>query len=162
MLNNLPPMSPNKPAPRSTPNKFRRLKAFGPSQSGIAAVEFALIAPIMMVLLLGLLDYGIAAYHSMELESAARSGAQYAMLDSSDTTLIVTTVTNSTLLDTTKLTVSVTEFCECSDGSSVVCGSTCTVDSVRKYMQIDTNYAHTPLFIPGIMNLSGASTIRTQ
>jgi len=148
--------------PHLAPRKLRCLKAFGAAQSGIAAVEFALIAPIMMVLLLGLLDYGIAAYHSMELESAARSGAQYARLDSSNTALVVTTVKNSTLLDTTKLTVNVTEFCECSDGSSVVCGTTCGVGNVRKYMQINASYAHTPLFIPGIMTLSGASTIRTQ
>jgi len=116
----------------------------------------------MSILLLGLIDYAIAAYHTMELESAARSGAQYAMLDASNTALISATVSNSTLLDTANLAVAVTEFCECADGTSVVCTNTCAVGSVRKYMQIDADYAHTPIFIPGIMNLSGSSTIRTK
>jgi len=135
---------------------------FKKSTQGAAAIEFALLVPIMGVMLLGLLDYAIAAVHTMELESATRSGAQYAMLDSSNTALVATTVENSTLLDPTKLTVTVSEFCECSDGSTISCATSCGVGSVRKFMKISADYAYTPLFIPGIMNLSGESTIRTQ
>lgn len=138
------------------------LRNFRRSQKAAVAIEFALLVPVMGIMLLGLLDYAIAAFHKMELESATRSGAQYAMLDSSDTALITTTVENSTFLDTGNLTVSITEFCECIDGSSVSCADTCATGSVRSYMQITAQYVHTPLFLPGTLNLSGESIIRTQ
>jgi len=138
------------------------LKRFRYNQDGASAVEFALIAPVMIVMLLGLLDYAIGAFHSMELESAARSGAQYAMLDSSDTSVIQTTVENSTNLDTDNLTVTITEYCECSDGSTVACAGSCGTGDVRGYMEILATYAHTPIFLPGTMTLTGDSTIRTR
>jgi len=138
---------------------FRR---FHRAQGGVAALEFALLVPVMGTMLLALLDYAIAAFHTMELESATRSGAQYAMLDPSDTTVIAATVENSTLLDVDNLTVTVTEFCECSDNSSISCAGTCGTGSVRSYMQITASYTHTPIFLPGTMNLSGESIFRTQ
>lgn len=125
-------------------------------------IEFALIIPVMSIILLGLLDYALAAFHTIELESAARSGAQYAMLDSSDTALIITTVENSTFLDTSNLTVTITEFCECQDGSSVACDGACGSGNVRNYMQITADYVHTPIFLPSTMTLTGESIFRTQ
>ena len=142
--------------PTALLRKFRR------SQTAAVAVEFALLVPVMGVMLLGLLDYAIMAFHKMELESATRSGAQYAMLDSSDTALISTTVENSTNLDVNNLVVTITEFCECIDGASVSCADTCATGSVRSFMQITAQYTHTPLFIPGTMTLSVESIIRTQ
>jgi len=138
------------------------LRNFHRSQTAAVAVEFALLVPVMGIMLLGLLDYAIMAFHKMELESATRSGAQYAMLDSSDTSLISTTVENSTNLDVDNLAVTITEFCECIDGSTVSCADTCTTGSVRSYMQITAEYTHTPIFIPGTMSLTGESIIRTQ
>jgi len=125
-------------------------------------VEFALIIPVMSIILLGLSDYAIAAFHTIELESAARSGAQYAMLDSSDTAVIITTVENSTFLDATNLTVTTTEFCECADGTTVACGGACASGNVRGYMQISAVYIHTPIFLPSTMTLTGESIFRTN
>jgi hypothetical protein len=48
------------------------------NQSGIAAVEFALVAPVMLLMLLGLLNYGMALWTAERLqfgiEGAARCG----------------------------------------------------------------------------------------
>ncbi|HEY9079907.1 TadE family protein [Magnetovibrio sp.] len=145
-------------SPTSAPLLIR----FKHSQKAAVAVEFALLVPVMGVMLLGLLDYAIVAFHKMELESATRSGAQYAMLDSSDTSLISTTVKNSTNLDTDFLEVDIAEFCECIDGSSITCADTCATGSVRSFMRITATYTHNPIFIPVTMTLTGESIIRTQ
>lgn len=139
-----------------------RIRRFSSDDRGASAVEFAMIAPVMVIMLTGLLDYALAALHRMELESAARSGAQYAMIDSSDTSVIETTVQNSTNLDVADMTVTITEFCECSDGSSVDCSGTCVSGDVRGYMQISASYDYSPFILPGTMTLTGESTIRTQ
>lgn len=123
----------------------------------------AIIAPTMILMLIGMVDYGLAALHTMELESAARSGAQYALIDSSNTSLIETTVENSTNLDAANLTVTVSEFCECSDGTTVDCSTgTCTSGSVRTYMSIATSYSHTPILLPNTMTLTADSIVRTN
>lgn len=140
----------------------RPLLRFLRNQDGASAVEFAFIAPVMVVMLIGLLDYALAAFHRMELESATRSGAQYAMLDSSDTAVIAATVSTSTNLPSADVTVTVTEYCECSDGSSVSCAGTCVSGDVRGYMSISASYDYVPFFLPGTLTLTGDSVIRTQ
>jgi len=138
------------------------IRAFGRCKKGIAAVEFAIIAPIMLIFLMGMVDYAVAVIHTMELESAARSGAQYAMFDSSSTALIQTTVQSSTNLNVANLNVTVATACECSDGAAVSCSGTCAVGTTRHYMTITATYAYTPIFIPTVMNLSAGNTIRIQ
>lgn len=48
---------------------------------GQAAVEFALIVPIFVLLLLGIFDLGRAVYASSTLNNAAREGARQAIVD---------------------------------------------------------------------------------
>jgi hypothetical protein len=45
---------------------------------GTAAVEFALLMPALMLLLLGLADVAALASRTLQVESAARAGASYA------------------------------------------------------------------------------------
>lgn len=45
---------------------------------GVSAAEFAVVAPILVLLLFGTYDLGNAIQLSMQLERAARAGAQYA------------------------------------------------------------------------------------
>lgn len=141
---------------------FRKC-AFTKCDSGASAVEFALIAPVMTLLLLGLLDYAIAVFHEMELSSAVRAGSQYALVDTTNTTSITNVVNSSTNLDTNLLTVTVSEFCECSDAATVACsGGSCASGSVRHFTTVTADYVHTWLFLPGTRTLSESSTIRTQ
>jgi TadE-like protein len=49
-------------------------------QRGQGLVEFALVAPIMLILLLILLDFGRAVFYSSQMSEAAREGARQATL----------------------------------------------------------------------------------
>ena len=46
--------------------------------SGSAAVEFAMVLPVLMALVAGALNYGVMGLQMSTLISAARGGAEYA------------------------------------------------------------------------------------
>jgi len=46
---------------------------------GAALVEFTLFAPMLMLLILGLTDFGVYIYRMTQVEVAAQAGAQYAI-----------------------------------------------------------------------------------
>jgi Flp pilus assembly protein TadG len=52
-------------------------KKKGPSRRGGAAVEFALILPLLTILVLGCIDFGRFAYTYIALTNAAESGALF-------------------------------------------------------------------------------------
>ncbi len=62
----------------------RLLRRIGRNSSGAAAVEFALIAPVLGGLLLPMVDFGMGAYEKMRVENAAEAGAQYALANPSN------------------------------------------------------------------------------
>jgi Flp pilus assembly protein TadG len=47
-------------------------------KGGAAAVEFALMTPMLVLLTMGIADFGSAAYTMMEVKSAAHAGVMYA------------------------------------------------------------------------------------
>lgn len=54
-------------------------------RAGVAAIEFAIIAPVMILLAGAAWDLGNAVDRSIHLENAARTGAQYITRNPSDT-----------------------------------------------------------------------------
>jgi Flp pilus assembly protein TadG len=54
------------------------------SERGVAAVEFALILPLLLVLLLGIIDFGLYYYSDLQLTQSARDAARYLSLGEED------------------------------------------------------------------------------
>lgn len=68
-------------------------------QSGASAVEFALVLPILVALLIGTIDLGRMAWTKMEVQAAARAGAAYALVNATNTfdpAQVSAAVTNAT------------------------------------------------------------------
>jgi Flp pilus assembly protein TadG len=78
---------------------------------GAAAVEFAITAPILVVLVLGVADYGLLAADSAGLESATRAGAEVGKANPSVTAAQVTALFPS------GITPTVTSVCTCIDNT---------------------------------------------
>jgi Flp pilus assembly protein TadG len=53
------------------------------SERGAAAVEFALILPLLVILVFGIVEFSIAYNHKQGLQAAAREGARLAALPQS-------------------------------------------------------------------------------
>lgn len=56
------------------------LKKLRKSEKGQAMVEFALVLPILLLLLCGIIDFGWLYFNQLLLNNAAREGARYAAI----------------------------------------------------------------------------------
>ncbi len=135
------------------------LRAFVRCQRGLAAIEFALLSTILLTVLMGLVDYGMAMFRKIELENAVRSGAQYALLRGHDSSVISTVVKDSTNLSD----VTVSSVCLCTDpaGNSNNCtNSACS--GLAWYVTITAANTFDTFFLPADIDLSESLTIRIQ
>jgi Flp pilus assembly protein TadG len=59
---------------------FNRIRAFGSSSAGSAAIEFALVAPLLFLLLFATIEFGRAWWAKSSLQYAAERAARYAVV----------------------------------------------------------------------------------
>jgi hypothetical protein len=80
---------------------------------GAAAVEFAITAPLLVVLVLGIADYGLLMADSADLEGSTRAGAEVAKANPSVTGAQLVALS----LFPSGITPAVTSVCTCVDNS---------------------------------------------
>lgn len=89
---------------------------------GQALVEFAVVLPVFLLILAGVIDFGLGLYSQMTVINAAREGARLAIVDQpfskADVTNRVQAMTGG--LDQSNLTVNVTCQAACASGDTVV------------------------------------------
>jgi TadE-like protein len=56
----------------------------GPRSRGQALTEFALVFPILLLFLFGIIVWGLGVFYQAQLQNAAREGARYAAIHSSE------------------------------------------------------------------------------
>jgi Flp pilus assembly protein TadG len=61
---------------------------------GAAAVEFAIVAPVFVLMVFGMIEFGRAIMVQQVITNAAREGARYAVLDGSTSSSAKTVVNN--------------------------------------------------------------------
>jgi TadE-like protein len=101
--------------------KLTSLRHLPGDTRGVAAIEFAIGAPVLILGLLAMIDTGMAAATRMELDRNVRSGAQAAMSLNNDPDAIRSIVLASSG-DLADLSVDVELVCACGDGAA-----SCTV-----------------------------------
>jgi Flp pilus assembly protein TadG len=137
---------------------------------GAAAVEFALIAPMLVIFLAPIADLGMQTYASQQVEIAAQAGARYAILKGYDSVAIQNAVTNATAFTTITATPAPSTSCGCPSGTAIAtanCGDPCPNGaSAGNYVTVSAQMAFTPLFpIPVIgqpSTLSSQAVVRVQ
>src|SRR5580704_11134870 len=107
--------------------------------AGSAAVEFAITAPLLVLLALGAADYGAVTAQSSSLAAYARAGAEYARSQVASGNGLPSTSTIQSVLNlpsSVSASFSATDpYCTCADGTSVTCPSQsstnpCLIDGV--------------------------------
>ena len=131
-------------------------------QKGQDLIEFAIILPVLAVMIFGIIDLGRAAYYFSALQNAAREGARYAIVHPEDTTGVVNLVKNRAIGIN-------------SSDSNFVVGLGSDIDDTtddwnsKDYVQVQTNYSFrlaTPFvgvfFDNGSVAMSASSTMQRE
>ncbi len=117
----------------------RRWRALMACDRGISAVEFALTAPFLMALMLGMMDFGAAGIHRMQMANSVRAGLQYAMVRrplEGDLSAIEAAVDNAAPAASGPRTRTVALYCQCPDGTATACSATCATGDRSSYVSI--------------------------
>lgn len=93
-------------------------------RSGVSAVEFALIAPVLAFMVLAGYDAVNFAGAFTSMQRAERSGIQYFMNGGTSMDVVKGIVTTSWRNPPSNYTVDASEVCKCG-GSVVTCGTAC-------------------------------------
>lgn len=136
---------------------------------GNAAIEFALLATPLLLLLVGTVDYGLGIYRQMEVQNAAQAGAEYALKHGFAATNISSAVTAATPLAVSANPAPV-QTCGCPSGTTIAsatCASTCANgQAAGYYVTVDAQATYTTILpYPGIPNsytLTASSVVRIK
>lgn len=127
---------------------------------GIAAAEFALLAPVLLMVLLAGSDAATAVQTSIALERAVRSAAQYAAFDSSDMAAIQARVIAAWPVLTTADVPLPTVGCECA-GTATACTASCA-SGLAKTVTITAQRHLGTYLLPAMALGSGHAVVRLR
>ncbi len=123
-----------------------RLRA---DRAGNAAIEFALILPLTVLMVAGLIEYGLVTNARTSLENGARAGAQFALFQGFDEAAITATVVAATNLALSAPNVAAEEFYECDGawGTEVPADTECDDGApLAKFVGVTATMDYAPFF----------------
>jgi len=138
--------------------------------SGNISVEFALVLPFLMMLVMGAYDFGRGFTEKLRLNSAARAGAQYALqkynMVGDDAGVIQSARDDAEDVNDT-LNVTPRYFCTCLTGGGIPCGTSCAGGEVpMRYIEVDVSGPFEFMFdypmTSGSMTLQGHAELRLR
>ena len=131
----------------------RKVKSRRGREAGGSLVEFALLSPLLMAILFGMVDVGRWIFLDIEVTSAAHAGAQYGSLSlaNAGNASAIQTAARNDAPDFPTLTVnSSTTSCWCpsAPGTIVTCGvypsNPCATGSQIVLLRVTTQGTYTP------------------
>ncbi len=146
------------------------LKELCSSVAGGAAVELAVVLPVLLLLAVGVSDLGRVFFTGITVANAARAGAQWgaqSTATSTDTVNMNLAATNDAA-DAGAVTVSSRSFCRCDAGEIGDCttGNCGAYGNYRLYVEVTVTKAVNLIFgypgLPSSVTLSRTATFRVQ
>lgn len=137
---------------------------------GNISIEFALVLPFLLLLVMGAYDFGRGFAEKLRLNSAARAGAQYALshynMVSDVNGVIQSARDDADDLDGT-LSVTPRYYCTCLTGGEIACGTSCSGGEVpMRYIEVDVAGPFELMFdypmTSGSMTLQGHAELRLR
>ncbi|ALJ14582.1 TadE/TadG family type IV pilus assembly protein [Sphingopyxis macrogoltabida] len=135
-------------------------------RSGASGVEFALVLPILIALLIGTIDLGAMAWTKMEVQAAARAGANYAFVNATkgfDAAKVKAAATSATNLAVTFPAEPLPVF-GCPDAAAGITPGSAGVKCANnefpgRYVTVQTSTDYTPIWFSPV-SLLGTATVR--
>ena len=140
------------------------------SDSGAALVEMAVIAPLLLLLCLGVGDFGRMLYRAITLSHAARAGAAYGAQSNAHTgdTAGIRLAAQQEAQNIGTITVTSSRICECTIGTAVSCttASCAGYGAPRSYVRVTTSQTFSTVVpfpgIPSTVPLNRTAKVRVQ
>lgn len=138
---------------------------------GIAAIQFGMLAPILVLMGVCTIDLGAGIYRKMQVQNAAQAGAQYAVAHGFSASSISAAVTNATTFTGISADPSPSQFCGCPTDTGVVtselCNSSCPDGSVTAtYVTVSSQGTYNTILayplIPSSFAFAAQATVRIQ
>jgi len=137
-------------------------------RAGNATLEFALVAPLLLLLTAGALDYALLLRSAASLADAARVGAQFGSLNtgnSSNLSGMQTAAVNS-IPGISGVTATAVQSCQCPGGTAVSCTGSCTGGKMLIYVKVTTQATIDTVFgysqLPFTATVKGQASMRAQ
>ena len=124
-------------------------------EKGQSLVETALVLPILLLILTGIIDFGFLFNNYLIVSNASREGARSAVVGKTNSDITTVVKTYASTLDKTKLTITITP----DQAAARTKGVAVTVKVVYKYNLI------TPVIgaiMPSPLNLAASTTMRYE
>jgi hypothetical protein len=139
------------------------------SESGQSLLELAILTPILLLLVIGIIEVGRFAYYSIEVTNAARAAVQYgaqSLADSKDSVGLQQAALNDAS-DLTGVNVNPSVLCACSESPSTyfaICPAIGCSGHPVVFIQVDTTANISPLFhypgFPSTFTANGHAIMR--
>jgi len=149
--------------------RLRTCASHGRSQTGQSVLEVALLAPVLLLMLVGAIEIGRYAYFAIEATNAARAGVQYGaqnLIDSKDLAGITTAAQNDAP-ELASLNVSARNLCACSTNPSHYVGCPakhCGAGHAVVFLEVGTTAQVPSLFhypgLPATFTANGKAIMR--
>ena len=147
---------------------LRRLGGLRRSEKGSAMVELAVVLPVLILIAIGVMDYGRVYFTSVAVANAARAGAEWGASEPGNQTQF-TKMEDFAKLDGAEaapITVTASRVCRCG-GTTVLCSATCGGYGVpRVFIQVTASKVVTMLLnypgLPPTVTVSRTATFRSQ
>ncbi len=156
------------------PSPAQQLKKLKASESGVSAVEFALIAPVFAIGLVATADVALALHQRMAMDHVLRAGAQLAMSDAGEAkvqAVMETTLAGSAEAGTVVLDP-VHRYCACPENAGVApeaapaCGTPCSGMAPQYvYYRMHAHKDYQPMSLPEALpafRLSSSMQVQVQ
>jgi Flp pilus assembly protein TadG len=118
-----------------------KLRSMPRAVLGAVAVEFAIVAPVLLILVFGAAEIGYSTYQAMQVQDAVEAGALYVSKKGWSSSGITTAVQNATDVAGLVVSPAPAQFCGCPGSTGVIaagCASTCAGgNSPGNYVQIN-------------------------
>jgi Flp pilus assembly protein TadG len=148
------------------------LKRWKKDDEAVAATEFALIVPILALLMIGLMDFGLYINAEMKLENMARAAAEYVIRGGDEADITTDVLSFAYMPDSVNsiddIVVTTATECECDDGEAVACDTSCVGGTgyMRQFYHVDLELQYTTVFpypgLPDSITLVGTARMQMQ
>jgi len=153
-----------------------KLTAILRNRRGAAMIELAVISTLLMIVVVGMIDFGRIGYHAMALTNAARAGAFHGSQPGKNTDFagMQSAASNSAAQDIGSITTTATRSCECQIGAAtptvmISCpppGNPVCNGTVRMRVRVSASKAFTLLArfpgLPSSVTLTRVAILRGQ